>query len=165
MSPTNCPFQIAGCTAFKMEGIFHDITRNQTKTEGLYTESLSKMTEVIMEFMQSFWPRLGANTIKHISELELYIFSTTLENYECWNQTLLIMKCHHIKQSRFNVLLQWQVYPQTKFFFNTLSVSLALCTIAQDTRWNENSSIQKVNRMHITKYSWQNSFIIEQNWL
>ncbi len=27
---------------------------------------------------------LGANTIKHVSEMELYIILSTLEKFECW---------------------------------------------------------------------------------
>ncbi len=41
--------------------------------------------------------RLGANMIKHTYEMELYIILATLEKFECWNWTLLIMTFHHVK--------------------------------------------------------------------
>ncbi len=40
-------------------------------------------------------------------EMELYIILANLENFEHWNQTHLIMKCHHLKQSQFSILQQW----------------------------------------------------------
>ncbi len=36
--------------------------------------------------------RLGTNMTEHKSEMELYIILATLENFECWNQTILITK-------------------------------------------------------------------------
>ncbi len=39
-----------------------------------------------------FTSNLGPNTIEHVSEMELYIFLSTLEKFECWNRTVLIMK-------------------------------------------------------------------------
>ncbi len=35
---------------------------------------------------------LGANTIEHVSEIELYNILSTLEKFERWNQTVLITK-------------------------------------------------------------------------
>ncbi len=40
----------------------------------------------------------GANTIKHVSEMEMYIILSTLEKLEHWNLTVLITKCQ-IKNS------------------------------------------------------------------
>ncbi len=51
--------------------------------------------------------KFGATKTEHASEMELVIILATLENFERWNQTLLITKSHFPKQSRFSVLLQW----------------------------------------------------------
>ncbi len=45
-----------------------------------------------------FTDNLGANTIGHISEMELYIILSTLQMFECWNWTVLIMKYQRVKQ-------------------------------------------------------------------
>ncbi len=34
-----------------------------------------------------FTGNLGANTIEQVSEMELYIILSTLEKFECWNQS------------------------------------------------------------------------------
>ncbi len=39
-----------------------------------------------------FMGNLGANTIEHVSEMELSFIFSTLEKFECWNLTVLIMK-------------------------------------------------------------------------
>ncbi len=40
---------------------------------------------------------LGVNMIKHLSEMELYNILLTLEKFECWNWTVLIMKFQPMK--------------------------------------------------------------------
>ncbi len=62
------------------------------------------MCEVVVKFAWSFWSnssdgmaKWGANMTECSTEMELYIILATLENFECWNLTLLIMKCHHLK--------------------------------------------------------------------
>ncbi len=45
-----------------------------------------------------FTGNLGTNTIKHVSEMELYIILSTLEKFECWNRTVLITKYQQVKR-------------------------------------------------------------------
>ncbi len=69
--------------------------------------NMSAIVEDVKLFCQvctEFWSnssgctgRLCTNMTKHTSEAELYVTLATLENFECWNQTLLIKKCHHFK--------------------------------------------------------------------
>ncbi len=58
-----------------------------------------------MKFSWNLWSnsndciaRLGANIIKHASEMGLHIILATLEKFECWNQTLLVTKFHYVKR-------------------------------------------------------------------
>ncbi len=45
-----------------------------------------------------FMGNLGTNTIEHVSEMELYnIILSTLEKFECFNRTVLIMKYQCVK--------------------------------------------------------------------
>ncbi len=45
-----------------------------------------------------FTGNLGTNMIEHVSEMELYIILSTLERFEHWNRTVLIIKYQWGKQ-------------------------------------------------------------------
>ncbi len=38
-----------------------------------------------------FMNNYGENTVKHTSEMKLYMILPTLEKFSCWNQTIIIM--------------------------------------------------------------------------
>ncbi len=56
-------------------------------------EDMKLFCQVWMEFWSNSndsMANLGTDTTEHASEMELYIILATLENFECWNQILLI---------------------------------------------------------------------------
>ncbi len=44
--------------------------------------------------------RFGANTTEHVFEIELHIILATLDNFDHWNWTLLITKCHYLNKNK-----------------------------------------------------------------
>ncbi len=56
------------------------------ENRALYDVTFNMMTGHLVEFIQKFCTaNLGANTIEHVSEMELYIILSTLEKFELWN--------------------------------------------------------------------------------
>ncbi len=68
---------------------------------------------------------------KHTSEMEFYITLATLENCKCWNQTLLITKCHHFKKKLVQCspamvdfsLDKINILQHIKFFFSAIALA------------------------------------------
>ncbi len=63
-----------------------------SKNEAVNSTAFNLFTRHFVEFEQYFCSKtdyftgnLGANMIEHVSEVELYIFLSTLEKFECWN--------------------------------------------------------------------------------
>ncbi len=62
------------------------------KNETVNAATFNMFTGQFVEFewcyylkIDHFMGNLGTNTIKHVSEMELYIILSTLEKFECWN--------------------------------------------------------------------------------
>ncbi len=75
------------------------------ENEALNAVTFHLFTGHFVEFEQCFCSKtdyftgnLGANTIKHVSEMELYIILSTLDKFECWNRTVLITKYQWVKR-------------------------------------------------------------------
>ncbi len=89
----------------------------EMKAGSAIVEGVTLLCQVCMEFQSNSSDciaRVGVNMAAQTSEMELYIILVALENVECWNQTLVVLKCHCLKQSWFSVLRQWEFLPLTK---------------------------------------------------
>ncbi len=94
-------FKLAGALHLNVIEISHDITRNQTKT-GACILKVSTRSRRIWS-LQSFFLRnsdfmvsLGANTIKHAYEVELFIISAILEKFLWRNRIVSITKYQQV---------------------------------------------------------------------
>ncbi len=77
---------------------------SHSENQAVNAATFNLFTGHFVEFEQCFCPKtdyftgnLGANTIKHVSEMELYIILSTLEKFERWNRTVLISKYQRVK--------------------------------------------------------------------
>ncbi len=61
-------------------------------TFNLFSEYYVKFKQCFCSKTDHFMGNLGANTIKHVSDMELYIILSTLEKFKHWNRTFLITK-------------------------------------------------------------------------
>ncbi len=94
-------FEIGECIALKVKEIFHGITRNQGRDQGLKTKYLSEMNKVVSVYFawifffsnsSHFSAGLGTNNIKYGSEVQLYINSATVKTFLWCNRKVLIKK-------------------------------------------------------------------------
>ncbi len=65
-----------------------------SENEASNAATFNMFTGHFVEFERCFWSKtdhfmvnLGTNVIEHVSEMELYNISSTLEKFECWNQS------------------------------------------------------------------------------
>ncbi len=89
----------AGLLSIVVEISTHFSMTSHSKNEDVNAATFNMMTGYFVEFEQSFYSKsdhfivnLSTNTIEHVSEMGLYIILSTLDKFERWNQTLLIMK-------------------------------------------------------------------------
>ncbi len=78
---------------------------SRNENEAFNAITFNMITEHFVEFIQCFCSKtghfmanLGANMVKHVSEIGLYIILSTLERFEHWNRTVLIKKYQRVKQ-------------------------------------------------------------------
>ncbi len=79
---------------------------SSSDNEALNAATFNIFTRHFVEFERCFCSKtdhftgnLGANMIKHVSQMELYNILSTLEKFEHWNETVLITKYQWMKPS------------------------------------------------------------------